>query len=522
MRKITLKFIIIISVLMFCTACGEVEDGTSPPPPPPPPPGGEINCEKARAAFEASLPVPEPLPGRYVVQLVNESDVTLLAAANAAHRVGEMPKSVLPREGTWVIGPKGVLTIDIPEEWERTRPLGSLGPVLWARTGCRFDIAHNFAQCETGDCGGVYDCSKAGRTPPGAKSLAEWTFDDANHNAAPDISVVDGVNINMDIVPVGPHSDTAGPGVNPANWLGSANLPLTNCGEDLRAECPADFQLRREQLTFFIKGSEGAEDVVACFSNCGQYKFQGHLFGACPQGFRCAGEPAQDCMPDLSTEKGRICHNWLAFCTIVPIGDPNNYNRPCNLDADCIQSAGCWHRPRVPSVCAGRAFNQNPGCSPDVCTLPFSEDPTFQPPFGLCSDVTKATGRSEDCIGDDTFHEVMPRGLTWPNDPQTYFSDAKAYRIIFAPGGTSVPITESGSIPLCNTLPAVYRHDEQRANCSGVINNGAMFAGARPSPSCTQTSDCAVGGCNPATKHCDSWECKVADGNASNAVLCRW
>jgi hypothetical protein len=89
MRKLTLNFIIIISALMFYTGCSEVEDGTSPPqaPPPPPPPGAEINCEKARAAFEASLPVPVPLPGRYVVQLVNESDVTLLAAANAAHRV---------------------------------------------------------------------------------------------------------------------------------------------------------------------------------------------------------------------------------------------------------------------------------------------------------------------------------------------------------------------------------------------------------------------------------------------------
>jgi Thaumatin family len=517
MRKTTLKFIIIISALMFYTGCGEDENGTTPPPPGA---GGGASCAESRAAFEATLPVPEPSPGRYVVQLVNESNVMLLAAANSAHRVNEPPKSVLPREGTWAIEPGGVLTVDIPEEWERTIPLGSLGPVFWARSGCRFDIEHNFAQCETGDCGGVYDCSKAGRTPPGAKSLAEWTFDDTNHNAAPDISVVDGVNINMDIVPVGPHSDTAGPGVNPGNWLGSANLPLSKCRGDLRAECPAEFQLRRKQLSFFIKGAEGAEDVVACFSNCGQYKFQGALTGACPPEFRCPGEPPQDCMPDLNTDIGRVCHNWLAFCTVVPIGDPNNYNRPCNSDADCIQSAGCWQRPGVQSVCAGRAFNKNPDCPPDVCTLPFSENPTFQPPFGLCSDVTD---RPEECIGDDTFHEVMPRGLTWPNDPQTYFSDARAYRVVFAPGGTDVPITESGPIPLCSTLPVEYRQDEQRANCRDVINNdGALFAGARPSPSCSQASDCAVGGCNPMTHHCDSWECEVADGSSTNAVLCRW
>lgn len=257
MKKSTLALVIIISVLMFYGGSGDNEDGTSTLPGVAR--GVEENCEADRQAFEASLPLPVPLPGRYVVQLVNESDATLLAAANAAHRVNERPKPVLPREGTWILPPKGVLTIDIPEEWERTIPLGSLGPVLWARTGCRFDIAHNFAQCETGDCGGVYDCSKANATPPGPKSLAEWTFDDPNHNAAPDISVVDGVNLNMDIEPVGPHSDTAGPGVNPANWLGSANLPLTKCGEDLRAVCQEEFKLRRRDLTFFIAGSGGGE-----------------------------------------------------------------------------------------------------------------------------------------------------------------------------------------------------------------------------------------------------------------------
>jgi hypothetical protein len=509
---------------MFYTGCSEVEDGTSPPqaPPPPPPPGAEINCEKARAAFEASLPVPVPLPGRYVVQLVNESDVTLLAAANAAHRVNEPAKSVLPREGTWVIEPNGVLTIDIPEEWERTIPKGSLGPVFWARTGCRFDAELDIAQCETGGCGGVYDCSKAGKSPPGPKSLAEWTFDDTNGNAAPDISVVDGVNINMDIVPVGPHSDTAVAPVNSAFWLGSTNLPLTKCGEDLRAGCPEEFQLRREHLTFFIIDSErkGAKDVVGCFSNCGQYKFQGHLTGACPPGFRCAGEPAFNCKEDLSTEAGRVCYYWKPFCTAVPIGDPEHiYTRACTTDADCVQHATCWD---TVGECRPSAFNKNPDCSPEVCTNQYNQSKEFQPPFRLCSDLTDATGRPEDCIGDDTFHEVMPRGLTWPNDPQTYFSDAKAFRIVFAPGGTSTPITESGPIPLCNTLPAEYRHDEQRANCSSDINKGALFAGARLSPSCTQNSDCAVGGCNPMTHHCDSWECKVDVGAETNAVLCRW
>jgi hypothetical protein len=128
----------------------------------------EPTCEVKRAAFEATLPVPQPAaPGRYVVQLVNESSTTLLAAANAAHKAGDPPTPVLPREGKWDIPPGGVLTIDIPQEWEHTIGAGAVGPVFWARTGCRFDATHDLAQCETGSCSGIYDCSKANQSAPG-------------------------------------------------------------------------------------------------------------------------------------------------------------------------------------------------------------------------------------------------------------------------------------------------------------------------------------------------------------------
>src|SRR5262245_37611817 len=134
-----------------------------------PPP---LGCGAERAAFEASLPVPTPVtPQRYVVQLVNESDTLLLIGTAASHRVGEPPFPVLPREKTWEIGPRGVLTVDIPQQWENTvggMKGGALSPVFWPRTGCRYDIANDIAQCETGSCGGInggfYDCSNAHQT----------------------------------------------------------------------------------------------------------------------------------------------------------------------------------------------------------------------------------------------------------------------------------------------------------------------------------------------------------------------
>ena len=465
---------------------------------------GDANCAAARAAFEATLPVPTPKPGRYVIQLVNELPATLLAGANAAHVAGQPPTPVLPREGTWVLPSSGVLTIDIPEAWEGTIPEGSVGPVFWGRTGCRYSVEHNLAQCETGDCGGVYDCSQKGLTPPGPKSLAEWTFRDENGNAAPDISVVDGVNLTMDIVPVGPHSSTPVGPVNPAFWLGGTNLPLSQCGQDLRATCPAAFELLRKDLTFFVSGDDGGDDVVGCFSNCGQYKFQGQLTGACPDGFRCAGEPPMTCAFDPTADP--TCYYWKTFCAAVPAGDPDNiYGRACSTDSDCPQNGACWDRGTGSRACEPRAFNKTADCPPEVCTNQFSQDPSFQPPFGLCSSVTTATGDPEACVGEDTFHQVLPRGLTWPNDPETYYSDAKVFRIVFAPGGTTVPITESQEIGACSALPAAYAYEQAKVDCADAIGKDALFAGARL----------------PSTAP-GLWDCSVADAGATNGVICSW
>jgi hypothetical protein len=442
------------------------------------------SCEAARAAFEATLPVPTPAaPGRYVVQLVNESDVTLLAAANAAHRFMEPPFHVLPREGTWVIPPQGVLTIDIPEQWERTigdKVLGgAVGPLFWARTGCRYDIAHDFAQCETGNCSGIYDCSKANQSAPGPKSLAEWTFNDLNGNSAPDVSVVDGVNLNMDIAPLGPHTQN-----NPAfvRWL---NHPLVNCGGDQRDApwCPERFRLTRKQLPMFIQGSPGGDDVVACFSNCGFYKYP--------------DEPNLHCNPDPVTDLR--CYYWKSFCCAFALDGFHPYDGPCTSDADCTQNGSCWNN-GLRQTCSCRAFNKLPDCPPNQCTFPYSQNIANQPPFGLCSDVTNRTGDADACVGDDTFHYVMPYGLTWPNDPETFFSDAHAYRIVFAPGGTGIPITPAGPIPACSSLPAAYDYPKAVNDCALVANK--IFAGAQLPPLL--------------------WQCSIADGTASAGILCRW
>ena len=116
----------------------------------------------------ANLPTPKVIPPAIrVVQLVNCSGQTVLGAANAANATGKPITSVFPVEKTWVMKPfpspnhGNVLTIQIPPEWADTKGIGSIAPNIWVRTGCRFDVASDKAQCETGGAGGVYDTSKA-------------------------------------------------------------------------------------------------------------------------------------------------------------------------------------------------------------------------------------------------------------------------------------------------------------------------------------------------------------------------
>ena len=318
-------------------------------------------------------------------------------------------------------------------------------------------------------------------------------------------------------------------------WL-SQRQPLAVHGADLRdTSCIPSFRLTRGEVGQIIQGEGNPDDVVACFTNCGRYEY--------PK------TPDADCDPNTDER----CKNWLASCCYAPQGDPNHvYGGDCTNDSECHQGAGCWNDGSQPCTmrsdcssgfscldgvcakpfCACRAFLKNDDCSADVCTHPYSShDRASQPPFGLCTDVTSDETA---CIGDDTVHAVFPGGYTWPNDPQTYVSDARAYRIIFAPGGTSVPITKAEPVPACSSLPdPPYGYAAQRLNCSGEINAGAIFAGAAVSRDCTKDTDCPIiPGSNPPSRfscdtesnRCATWACEISPGGpvTTGDILCSW
>ncbi|XP_010530273.1 PREDICTED: thaumatin-like protein 1b [Tarenaya hassleriana] len=129
-------------------------------------------------------------------------------------------------------------SLDAPPSW---------GGRFWGRTHCSEDSAGKFV-CTTGDCGsGKLECSGAGAAPPA--TLAEFTLDGAGGMDFFDVSLVDGYNLPMLVVPQGGSGD---------------NCTSTGCVVDLNGACPS--QLR---VTTAIDGGESA---VACRSACEAFK----------------------------------------------------------------------------------------------------------------------------------------------------------------------------------------------------------------------------------------------------------
>ncbi|CAL9101810.1 unnamed protein product [Musa acuminata var. zebrina] len=115
---------------------------------------------------------------------------------------------------------------------------------FWGRTLCTTDSSGKFS-CATGDCGsGRVECSGGGGDPPA--TLAEFTLDGSGGMDFYDVSLVDGFNLPMLVVPQG----------------GSVgDCTSTGCLADLNGLCPSD-------LKVVLSTSDAGGEYVACKSAC--------------------------------------------------------------------------------------------------------------------------------------------------------------------------------------------------------------------------------------------------------------
>ncbi|KAJ1689205.1 hypothetical protein LUZ63_013360 [Rhynchospora breviuscula] len=138
-------------------------------------------------------------------------------------------------------------TLDAPTNWSGR---------MWGRTLCTTDSTGKFT-CGTGDCGsGKMECLGGNAAPPA--TLAEFTLDGSGGMDFYDVSLVDGYNVPMLVVPQG----------------GGGNCTATGCLVDLNSACPTD-------LKVVLQTEGGGSENVACKSAC-------EAFGSAQ--YCCSGE----------------------------------------------------------------------------------------------------------------------------------------------------------------------------------------------------------------------------------------
>jgi Thaumatin family len=115
--------------------------------------------------------------GTRLVTFVNRMSETIWVAA------APNPATPLAASG-WVLPAGGSVTIAAPN---------NLNTRFWGRTGCVFNSA-GVGHCQTGDCGGLFQCKGWGQIPA---TLAEVNFDAWDGLDFYDVSMVDGSNLPM-------------------------------------------------------------------------------------------------------------------------------------------------------------------------------------------------------------------------------------------------------------------------------------------------------------------------------------
>jgi hypothetical protein len=137
-----------------------------------------LSALSSQADSAAAAPSAAAASGpRRLVTFVNEMSQTIWVAA--------APNPATPLAATgWVLRPGHSVTISTPN---------NLNTRFWGRTGCVFN-SHGVGHCQTGDCGGLFQCTGWGTIPA---TLAEVNFDAWDNLDFYDVSMVDGSNLPM-------------------------------------------------------------------------------------------------------------------------------------------------------------------------------------------------------------------------------------------------------------------------------------------------------------------------------------
>lgn len=170
----------------------------------------------------------------------------------------------------FTLNPSKTRTVTVPKSWSGR---------VWGRTLCSVDSSNKFS-CLTGDCGsGVLQCSGSGAKPPA--TLAEFTLNGAGGQDFYDVSLVDGYNIPILVIP---RNGTSG------------TCSATGCLVDLNRACPKELRITaRESRVACRSACEAFGDPRFCCSEaystpdtCGPSAYSLFFKHACPRAYSYA------------------------------------------------------------------------------------------------------------------------------------------------------------------------------------------------------------------------------------------
>lgn len=181
------------------------------------------------------------------------------------------PTPVNPNRGGWYLAPNGgSVTVTVPNGWEGR---------FWGRTNCTFDEFGN-GSCETGNCSaGLYCDGLWGK----ASTLAEMKFNGWNDLDFYDVSLIDGFNVPIQIVPV--------PGTYTPNgdyyYAGAAG-----CETDVNDFAPPELAITNnsgDTVAWMATCSKWDIDKYCCYDNdpatCHPNEYSVILKQACPDAY---------------------------------------------------------------------------------------------------------------------------------------------------------------------------------------------------------------------------------------------
>ncbi|KAI4325422.1 hypothetical protein MLD38_030825 [Melastoma candidum] len=211
----------------------------------------------------------------FLISLPGSESATFTFVNDCGYTVwpGILSNAGTPQPSTtgFILLPGQSAAVSVPPSWSGR---------MWGRTSCMQNATTGLFSCLTGDCGAsTVECSGAGAIPPA--TLVEFTLNGADGLDFYDVSLVDGYNLPLLVVPRG---GTSG------------NCSVTGCAADLNASCPKELQVEGNGKHVACKSAcDAFRDAQYCCSgsfstpsSCKPSKYSEFFKSACPKAYSYA------------------------------------------------------------------------------------------------------------------------------------------------------------------------------------------------------------------------------------------